>query len=278
MTAMPGLLTRVISAFALAAIGFSCLWIHPYSRKGFVIAVLIGAHFELSRAIDHKFPGSRFSWFGTIWQALFLAYVAIAPGGDPLASGAIPWIFSMGIVFLITALAFRFQTIEQLAPWLSMQIGAFLLLGPWGASMLGLFREGSSFYAIGPMLLLFFSVAFSDTGAYFTGLLIGKHNMSPELSPKKTWEGFGGGVLCTWLVGVFLGPLLTGITWKQGLVFGLFLSIAAPAGDLFFSAIKRYTGIKDYSQLIPGHGGLLDRFDSILFSAPIAFFYFNYLV
>ncbi|MBO4872505.1 MAG: phosphatidate cytidylyltransferase [Lachnospiraceae bacterium] len=117
-----------------------------------------------------------------------------------------------------------------------------------------------------------------DTMAYCTGILIGKHKMTPELSPKKTWEGAVGGVLGSALLG-FLYALIVGEHLSilgQPLLFTPLLcaagSIVSQIGDLGASAIKRSFQVKDYGSLIPGHGGILDRFDSVIVTAPILYY------
>jgi phosphatidate cytidylyltransferase len=109
----------------------------------------------------------------------------------------------------------------------------------------------------------------SDIGGYFTGILIGRHLMVPMISPKKTWEGFAGSALaCLVAGGVALPLLLHGAVW-QGLLLGAAAVLAATLGDLAASMSKRDLGIKDWGALLPGHGGVLDRIDSLLISAPV---------
>ena len=121
-----------------------------------------------------------------------------------------------------------------------------------------------------------FIIAFgTDIFAYFVGMAIGKHKMCPNLSPKKSWEGAIGGlvfaVILTVVYAYFVfGGSPTGIKWA--LVLGIIGSVMSQCGDLAASAIKRQIGIKDYGKLLPGHGGILDRFDSVLFAAPTIYF------
>jgi phosphatidate cytidylyltransferase len=113
----------------------------------------------------------------------------------------------------------------------------------------------------------------ADTGAYFIGKAWGRHRMAPDVSPKKTWEGYWGGVAC----GTIGGAILTGIGgigWGHGIALGLLLSVATPLGDLGVSMIKRQARVKDTSTLIPGHGGILDRVDSLLVAGAIGYYYF----
>lgn len=104
----------------------------------------------------------------------------------------------------------------------------------------------------------------SDIGGYIFGVLLGRHPMAPKVSPKKSWEGFIGSLLFQAVAGVLLFVYLLEAPWWQGLVTGLVLTVVATAGDFAESAIKRDLGVKDMSNLIPGHGGLMDRLDSLL--------------
>ncbi|MBT1666042.1 MULTISPECIES: phosphatidate cytidylyltransferase [Curtobacterium] len=115
-----------------------------------------------------------------------------------------------------------------------------------------------------------------DTGAYATGLNLGKHPMAPRISPKKTWEGFAGSVAASIVVGILVAVFMLGLPWWTGVLLGVLISGSATLGDLTESMIKRDLGIKDISSFLPGHGGLLDRIDSILPSAAVA--YVLYLV
>jgi phosphatidate cytidylyltransferase len=124
-------------------------------------------------------------------------------------------------------------------------------------------------------ILLPFAAAFlSDIGAYFVGVTMGKHKLCPVISPKKTVEGFVGGVV-TAVLGMLLFAFLVQrfcglqVNYPLALVYGLFGAVAGVMGDLSMSVIKRQAGIKDYGRLIPGHGGILDRFDSVMITAPL---------
>jgi phosphatidate cytidylyltransferase len=119
--------------------------------------------------------------------------------------------------------------------------------------------------------LLFIIVTISsDIGGYFAGILIGRHPMAPAISPKKTWEGFGGSIVACLAAGAIALPLLLhGHVW-QGLILGAAAVVAATLGDLIESMIKRDLEIKDMGTVFPGHGGAMDRLDSLLVVAPVA--------
>lgn len=131
--------------------------------------------------------------------------------------------------------------------------------------------ESGRAYILIPFVLAFLS----DTGAYFTGIYLGKHKLAPVISPNKTIEGVIGGVLST-VLGMVLYCLVMeaffGLeaNYIYGIIYGIIGSVVGVFGDLCFSAIKRQSGIKDYGNLFPGHGGVLDRFDSMMLVGPAA--------
>lgn len=112
----------------------------------------------------------------------------------------------------------------------------------------------------------------SDTFAFFIGSKFGKHKLAPAISPGKTWEGAAGGVFGS-VIGVVILASLFRLPLHHGAAIGLLVGLVAPLGDLVESSIKRYAGVKDSGRLLPGHGGVLDRFDSIMFVAPAVYYY-----
>ena len=113
--------------------------------------------------------------------------------------------------------------------------------------------------------------------AYFTGLAMGKHKLCPHLSPKKSVEGAVGGVIGSVILCLLFGHFFVPDFKALCLIIGFFGSVVSQLGDLSASAFKRQMGIKDYGNLIPGHGGILDRFDSVLFTAPVVFYCIEFL-
>ncbi|HEU0256265.1 MAG TPA: phosphatidate cytidylyltransferase [Microbacteriaceae bacterium] len=131
-------------------------------------------------------------------------------------------------------------------------------------------RDGGQWWTIGFIVV----VVAVDVGAYASGLMFGRHPMAPKISPKKTWEGFEGAAVAALAAGVLLAVFALGRPWWFGLIFGAALLGSATVGDLIESLIKRDIGVKDMSSWLPGHGGFLDRLDSILPSALVAYFLF----
>lgn len=147
-------------------------------------------------------------------------------------------------------------------------MGALILLPAWMAAVYLLQLEGRG----AVLVVLIMLVAAADIGAYFVGVRFGRHALARQVSPKKTWEGFWGGVLCvallTALVWSLLPPRFDHLSLTAALVIALSTSLASVLGDLTVSMVKRQSGVKDSSSLLPGHGGLLDRLDSICAAAP----------
>jgi phosphatidate cytidylyltransferase len=123
---------------------------------------------------------------------------------------------------------------------------------------------------------------FSDMGAYITGSLFGRHQLIPHISPKKTWEGFFGALVFSLFASLALFRLMPGhlsmLNWTHAIILGLLLGFAAVIGDLAESIIKRSTGVKDSGNMLPGIGGALDLIDSLLFTAPLLFFYLRLVI
>lgn len=130
--------------------------------------------------------------------------------------------------------------------------------------------------------IIFIGSWLSDTAAFYSGKLFGKHKLSPKVSPKKTIEGSIGGLIgatiFTGIFGVIVQRYINIMPIYNYFIIGALCGIFGQFGDLVASSIKRYVEIKDYSNLIPGHGGVLDRFDSIIFSATVVFYYLTFII
>jgi phosphatidate cytidylyltransferase len=123
------------------------------------------------------------------------------------------------------------------------------------------------------LLFLVLLTELNDIFQYLWGKSFGHLKIAPHVSPKKTWAGLFGGVGTTTLLAAVVGPWLTFMDWQHALVAGLIIGIAGFAGDLSISAIKRDLGVKDSGTALPGHGGILDRIDSLTYTAPLFFHY-----
>ena len=161
------------------------------------------------------------------------------------------------------------DTFESLADVTALQLGNFDVAQILSAIN---FETGCAL-----VWVLFICTWASDTFAYFIGSLFGSHKLAPRISPNKTVEGFLGSIVGTTAAAIIFGSLVFNFPLLQMIEAGILLAVAATVGDLVESVIKRFARIKDSGFLIPGHGGVLDRFDSIFFTAPI-FYYFAILM
>jgi len=127
------------------------------------------------------------------------------------------------------------------------------------------------------LVLLFFCILFTDTGCYVFGMKYGKNKLAPIISPNKTIEGAIGGTICSIFGALFIGYFIN-IAWYHCLVIGILIAFFAQVGDLCESMMKRDAGVKDSGNTLPGHGGFLDRTDSYVFTLPVLYYYFQYIV
>lgn len=264
---LPRILTAIIGVpLILAAIHFGGV---PF--MAFTACVILLCLYEYGLVLRAgKKPVHMFSlmFFGLIMAAVAILGRAGLPSVE-LPDNLYP--------FSISVVTFGILCVEVLTPHRSWDraantfIGVFLI--PWSLAHFINIRDIAQY---GEYLTLFMiiTVWICDTGAYFTGRFLGRHKLNQEVSPKKTWEGAIGGTLLA--VGgallmrhLFLPALLT-VPTAIGL--GLLVAVVGQVSDLTESIIKRSTGVKDSSHLLPGHGGFLDRFDSYLLLAPLFYY------
>ncbi len=206
--------------------------------------------------------------------------VADASKSIPFTRLTIP-IMILYLLAILTLYVFRFPKYHD------KEIMAAFMSFFYVSVMLSFVYKLRTMYEGGYFIVLVFICSWgNDTLAYCAGRLFGKHKMSPELSPKKTVEGLIGGILGSGLLGVIYGFFLNGRVEQfnnVNIYITLFIvcalgAIPAVIGDLAASAIKRNNDVKDYGTLIPGHGGVLDRFDSMIFTAPIIYYLIQFVI
>jgi len=250
----------------LGAIALSLLFWKPAFMAIVAVAVVV-AVWELGkglRAQDIDLPEQPLMVGGAamVVLAYFYGAPALVTATAVTALVTMLWLLRRGIdgyVKNATAAVFTVVYVPFLASFVA------LMLAEGGREGAGLDDLG-----VGGVITFILVTIASDTGGYAAGVLFGKHPMAPVISPKKSWEGFVGSVLATVGAGVVLVVYLLDGEWWVGVALGLIAVVMATLGDLCESVIKRDLGIKDMSQVIPGHGGLMDRLDSLLATvAPI---------
>ncbi|MHA7270500.1 phosphatidate cytidylyltransferase [Arthrobacter sp. HLT1-20] len=250
-------------AFVVVATAFACVGVWEVSRavagkgiKAPMTPVMIGA---LAMPASAYFAGS---------EGLLFALVASA-GATVLWRSLDP---EPGAVKSILAGVFALMWIPFLLSFV------FLMVRGESGPTLGLTTDLS---AINPgvlqVLIMLLLVVANDTFGYLVGVLFGKHPMAPKISPKKSWEGFAGSLGGATLVAIPATVFLLDQHWWVGFALAIGMVFAGTGGDFAESMVKRELGIKDMSNLLPGHGGVMDRLDSILFAAPVAYATFSVL-
>ncbi len=247
---------RVLTALVLAPIALASIALGKWAILAVLLVVIAGAAYELARALE---PLPFLAAFGAGALPLLLCVPFRGPGVLAGAVAGLPW-----ALFWLAGRA-ETRTIRAVL--------ALLLMSLWvGVPLahLGLFPHTRS----GVVLILIAVVGpwISDAGAYFAGRFFGRRLLFPSLSPKKTVEGGAGGLILTVLVVAPVSYLLLNYTLPKALIIGAVVSVSSQCGDLFESALKRILDVKDFGRFLPGHGGILDRIDSLLFTAPAVYY------
>jgi phosphatidate cytidylyltransferase len=250
---------------SLVLLVLASLLIWPPAFPG-LIAVASGAGvWEMTRAL--KKSGAHPPLIPLLGGALLMVGLAWHDGPDSLLVGL--------VVTVVAALLWRladgpaairrdFTATLMVAVYVPFLLSFAVLLQLPDADADGRWR----------ILCTLFAVVLSDTGGYAAGVFLGRHKMAPSISPGKTWEGFAGSICASAIGSALLLYFLLDIPSYWGLLFGAVLSVVAVVGDLSESMLKRDLGLKDMSNLLPGHGGVMDRLDSILFAVPTAYLLF----
>ena len=212
---------------------------------------------------------------GLVKQLRLVLYSALSAFGVSLISFyGLPYPWFLGIIIAFVCLLFGELLLSKAK--LSVRSMAMCVLAGWFVpyllcAVVRIFSFNTGRYLVyAPFIAAFMS----DTSAYFAGRFLGKHKLAPVISPKKTVEGLLGGFVGALVSMVLYGVILQfacglKVNYLYAIIYGVVGSAAGVFGDLSFSAIKRQVGIKDYGNLIPGHGGVLDRFDSVIVVAPV---------
>jgi phosphatidate cytidylyltransferase len=269
-------------ALAIAFSGFEVLFWLLISVVG-LIALL-----EFYRMLDHAgLPNFKITGMicgGVLLGGSFYYFSRIGPADS--------YDFEVAVLLFFLLTVFARQMFARLRHAEPLQTMAYTLFGllyvlwlfNFMTKILYLTPRSSTGAVTGQFYALYLIAVtkFSDMGAYLTGSVFGRHLMSPHISAKKTWEGFFGALAFSLLASIGLFKLMPGhlsaLNWTHAIVLGLLLGFAAVIGDLAESIVKRSTGVKDSGNLLPGIGGALDLVDSLLFTAPLLFFYLRLVI
>jgi len=254
---------RIITALILAPIAIAGVFLLPPFEFSLFIGAIVGlGAWEWAKLSGYQGP-PRFVYAGGVLVLLIGAW--FLPPAAVLVAGSLWWMISLILVLRYPAAA------QSWSPgWVGALIGVFVLVPAW-TGLLVLKSLPDNTWLI---LLLFFLVWGTDIGAYFSGRAFGVSKLAPRVSPGKSWAGFYGGLACALAISVAMSLWMgkpdlmsaRGVTFVLGCLVVVMVSVL---GDLVVSMFKRQRGIKDTSNLLPGHGGVLDRIDSLLSAGPV---------
>lgn len=272
--------TRIISS----VVAFLLLLGVIFSGK----VVFAASFFILALIASHEFiEAGRAGGYKPLKLLIYLSSVFVLLAGLKGSFSSIVSVWNLNFVllyiYIISAVALAYMVIRHEA--YRIQDAGFTLLTVYYVvfmfAFLPLIRNMEN--GIYLIWIVFIGAWGTDTSAYFAGVSFGKHKMLPKVSPKKSYEGFIGGILGCFILTTIFGWYLTSrhivsFSMYHFILIGLLNGILSQLGDWIASAVKRYVSIKDYGKIMPGHGGILDRFDSILFISPIVYLYLSVIV
>ncbi len=245
----------LLVAIALASLYWQ-LWLFVVL---IVVAIVMGTA-ELANALSSR--GIRLARIPLLIAAIVMPVLGFTLGPDAALMG-------IGLLFLVTLVWRLFEQGPEDFVRDATASGFVLSYAPLMGAFAALIAASPD-GADRVVVFIVLSIA-SDIGGYATGVLFGKHPMAPRISPKKSWEGFAGSVTLQVLLGAVLFVVLLESDWWKGAIVGAIMTVTATLGDFLESAIKRDMGIKDMSHVLPGHGGVMDRLDSIIPNTVVAY-------
>lgn len=275
---MGSLYRRTLTAVWIVIFILGGFWLHPVSFFITGLLLLAGAQYEYYLMLRNSgVPVQMVN--GIITGAvLYIASTLIAAGFVPFKYLAI---IIVPVFFIMVSELYRRKErpFDSLAHTLFalLYVGvpfSLIPLAAFGRTGLGsLIRQETVIFSPGIIIGFLLLQWANDTGAYLTGMAIGKHRLMERISPKKSWEGFFGGMITSVLAGWLLSGWLGVVDTRGWIIISLIISVAGTYGDLVESMLKRSMGVKDSGTIMPGHGGFLDRFDSALLSFPLVYLF-----
>ena len=259
---MSNLTVRVLFALIAAPFFLFMLYFNFETRWAALSFLLVGGAWEYFKISKKELETGLFEFAGPLFVAIncvLWGYLQM----EKWAFGLLP-IYVLVYIFII----FHREPIKTLYRGLAIQLFGLFFFAYWLLPIFKTINDAPGFSGVLKFLFIIFVMWISDSGAYFCGRFFGKNKFAPQISPKKTWEGSIGGAILVMIFAYLVGEKLLELPVSIVLIFSIALAISSQVGDLLFSSFKRYFDVKDSSRIFPGHGGILDRFDSLFLAAP----------
>ncbi|SFT71826.1 phosphatidate cytidylyltransferase [Selenomonas sp. GACV-9] len=271
------MITRIITGVVGIALAAYVIQTGGMVFAGFALVLALLAWFEYARAFGERGMGltllTGFLGIALLWYAGWQGNVELMVAAATLIVLVVMLesVLLHGSVSIMDAVTSAAGILYIGFPFTYM-----VMLRAWSGHDMIMTQFGEFEFGCALIWIMFIGTWASDTFAYFTGSAIGRHKLCSRISPNKTIEGFLGSVVGTTAAVAGLGVFFS-LPVQEMAVLGFAISILATLGDLVESVAKRYTGIKDSGNIIPGHGGIWDRFDSVLFTAPLVYYFVKYV-
>jgi phosphatidate cytidylyltransferase len=271
---------RTLTGAWIVIFGMGGFWLHPISFFLTGLVMLIGTQYEYILMIRNT--GVRPQMIPGIITGItaYIVSTLIAYGVIPM--GSLLVLIPMMIIIMVIELYRKqerptdslahtfFSLLYTAVPFSMFPFAAFSRTG-----LDSLLTHEGIVFSPGIIIGFFLLIWANDTGAYLAGVSFGRHRLMERISPKKTWEGIFGGVILTVLVAWLLSGWLGVVDKYHWVIIALIISVTGTYGDLFESMLKRSAGVKDSGTIMPGHGGFLDRFDSVILSFPLVYLFIS---
>ncbi|MDX2188885.1 MAG: phosphatidate cytidylyltransferase [Bacteroidota bacterium] len=262
---------RLITGFSGAAIIFTCLVFNQWTYLSFIIALSIFGQLEFYRLIKEDGDDPLIKWGILNGTLLNIITYFVARGNLPTKAYLLFFVL-LGVIYISELYRKSSNPFENIAYTI---VGVFYVAMPLSLLHFAAFCNGYFSYQVasGVFILLWSN----DTGAYFAGKAFGRNKLFQRISPGKTWEGLIGGLLLSLVMAYILSLFFSDLELWKWAICALIIGITGTYGDLIESMLKRSLQIKDSGNLIPGHGGILDRFDGMLMAAPFVAFFLEWI-
>lgn len=270
---MNNFIQRTLSGAFFVALVIGSILLSEFSFALVFSVIAAWAVHEFHKLTNHQHDVQFNSWYGIV-GAVILFVSSFLHAADILRYPIFSF-YGFYVVLVLISELYRKKE-NPIQNWAYFILGQVFVALPFSLLNFIAFIDHDIYK---PMILLavFVTIWVNDTGAYLFGITLGKHRLFERISPKKSWEGFFGGALAALASGYVFSLFITEISLVQWLIFSEIIVIFGTFGDLIESLLKRTLQVKDSGNAIPGHGGLLDRFDSMLLAAPMIFIYLSFL-
>jgi len=267
---LKNLIQRTLTGIIFVAVIVASICVHPLIFAG-VFSVIIGFLIHEFYSMS-KYEGRKWQYFLGVFTGMYLfASSSLYAGNYAGFEIFFPYIVLVLVLLISGLYASNTNPVTQ---WGLILFGQCYCAGLM--SLLSFIPYSiSNVYNPLPVLMIFIIIWLNDTGAYLIGSWKGKHRLFPRISPLKSWEGFFGGLAVVIIASLIFSYYYSGFSWYVLLAFSLIIVVFATYGDLLESLIKRTYGIKDSGNILPGHGGVFDRFDSVVLAAPAGYVFFK---